>query len=97
MDGSDELCEVRTSCIGPWLVAGDFNTIYSLEDKSNNNQAMMGHFYRFVKDFELKEIHLLGRKYTWSNERKALTLVKLDRVLCTAEWEALFLDWILQS
>jgi hypothetical protein len=58
---------------------------------------MMGRFHRFVKDFELKEIHLLGRRYTWSNERKALTLVKLDRVLCTVEWEALFPDCILQS
>lgn len=37
--------------------------IYSLEDKSNNNlnRAMMGRFRRFVKEFELKEIHLLGR------------------------------------
>jgi endonuclease/exonuclease/phosphatase family metal-dependent hydrolase len=73
--------------------------IYSSEDKNNENlnRAMMGRFQRFVNDFELKEIPLLGRCYTWSNEREAPTLVKLDRVLCTTDWEALFPECILQS
>jgi hypothetical protein len=73
--------------------------IYSSEDKNNENlnRAMMGRFRRFANDFELKEIPLLGQCYTWSNEREAPTLVKLDRVLCTTDWEALFLECILQS
>jgi hypothetical protein len=58
---------------------------------------MMGQFRRFVNDYELKEIVLLGRRYTWSNEREAPTLLKLDRVLCTTDWEDMFLDCILQS
>ena len=33
----DELREVRLTCTGPWMVAGDFNTIYSSEDKNNEN------------------------------------------------------------
>jgi len=67
------------------MIAGDFNMIYSSEDKNNDNvnRAMMGRFRRFVNDLELKEILLLGRRYTWSNERDSPTLVKLDRVLCT--------------
>jgi hypothetical protein len=58
---------------------------------------MMGRFRRFVNDYELKEIVLLGRRYTWSNEREAPTLLKLDRVLCTTDWEDMFPDCILQS
>ncbi|KAL6615247.1 hypothetical protein ACP70R_037517 [Stipagrostis hirtigluma subsp. patula] len=57
----------------------------------------MGRFRRFVNDLELKEIPLLGRRYTWSNERHAPTLIKLDRVLCTTDWEAFFSECILQS
>jgi hypothetical protein len=38
----------------------------------------MGRFQKFLEDSELKEIPLLGRKYTWSNEREAPTLVHLD-------------------
>ena len=95
----EELREVRSHCLGPWVIGGDFNMIYSAEDKNNENlnRAMMGHFRRFVNDHELKAIPLLGRRYTWSNEREAPTLVKLDRVLCTAAWEGLFPDCILQS
>lgn len=94
----EELRELRSLCLGPWCGAGDFNLIYSSEDKNNLNinRAMMGRFRRFVNEMELKETPLLGRRYTWSNERDSPTLVKLDRVLCTADWENLYPDCILQ-
>ena len=81
------------------MLAGDFNMIYSSEDKNNDNinRAMMGRFRRFVNDLELKEIPLLGRRYTWSNERESPTLVKLDRVLCTNDWEDIYPESLLQS
>ena len=95
----EELRDVRIACPGPWLLAGDFNMIYCLEDKNNDNinRAMMGRFRRFVNDLELKEIPLLGRRYTWPNERDSPTLVKLDRVLCTNDWDDLFSENLLQS
>ena len=73
----DELREVRAGCPGPWMLAGDFNMIYCSEDKNNGNvnQAMMGRFRRFVNEMELKEIPLLGRRYTWSNERESPLLL----------------------
>uniref|UniRef100_A0A0A9CA11 Endonuclease/exonuclease/phosphatase domain-containing protein n=1 Tax=Arundo donax TaxID=35708 RepID=A0A0A9CA11_ARUDO len=40
---------------------------------------------------------LLGRKYTWSNERRSPTLVRLDRVFCSSDWEDIFPDSLLQS
>ena len=41
-----ELRDVRSRCPGPWMIAGDFNMIYSSEDKNNDNvnRAMMGRF-----------------------------------------------------
>lgn len=79
----------RNSCsvLGPVVVAGDFNLIYRSEDKNNPSihYAMMGCFQRLLDDIELKESSLLGRKFTWSNERESPTLVKLDYVFCTAE------------
>jgi exonuclease III len=95
----DELREVRSECSGPWVLAGDFNMIYSSEDKNNTNlnRAMMGRFRWLVNDLELREMPLIGWRYTWSNERDSPTLVKLDRVLCTSDWEDIFPDCILQS
>jgi hypothetical protein len=62
-----------------------------MEDKNNTNvnRAMMGHFTRFLNDLELREVELLGRKFTWPNEREAPTLVRLDRVFTTMDWEGL--------
>lgn len=81
------------------MLAGDFNMIYSADDKSNDNlnRAIMGWFRRFINEMELKEVPLIGRRYTWSNERDSPTLVKLDRVLCTTTWEDLYPDCVFQS
>lgn len=94
-----ELRNVRGMCNGPWLVAGDFNLIYQAADKNNANldRAMMGRFWRFLDDVEVKEIPLLGRKYTWLNECTSPTLVRLDRAFCCLGWEGIFPDSVLQS
>jgi hypothetical protein len=44
-----------------------------------------------------KKFHSLGGVIPGQNERKAPPLVKLDRNLCTADWEALYPGCILQS
>jgi hypothetical protein len=94
-----ELKDIRMLCNEPWLTAGDFNMIYQASDKNNDNldRDMMGRFWRFLNKFDLKEIPLLGRKYTWSNERSSPTLVRLDRAFCCLEWENIFPDSVLQS
>ena len=58
---------------------------------------MMGHFCRLISDLELRNLPLLGRKYTWSNQQDVPTLVKLDRILCSSDWEQIFPNCLLQS
>jgi exonuclease III len=86
-----EIRELRPNCPGPWMICGDFNLIYRDEDKNNNNldRRMMGRFRRCINDLALKEIYLSGRRYTWTNGQDPPTLVLLDRVLCTSDWEEL--------
>jgi hypothetical protein len=83
----NELRLIRSQCLGPWMIGGDFNLIYRAEDKSNDNldRAMMGRFRRLLNDLLLNELPLSGRKFTWSNERASPTLVRLDRIFCTAD------------
>lgn len=85
---------IRQACPGPWVIVGDFNLIYRVADKNNDNldRAMMGCFRRLIDDLELKEVELLGRRFTWSNERASPTLVRLDRVFYIMQWETMFPD-----
>jgi hypothetical protein len=52
--------EVRSVCLRPWMVAGDFNLIYKDEDKNNSNYSreMRRRFRRFINDLALKERYL---------------------------------------
>ncbi|XP_073355104.1 uncharacterized protein [Aegilops tauschii subsp. strangulata] len=74
------------------MVAGDFNLIADMSDKSNDriNRRMMGRFRRCITDLDLHELYLNGRRYTWSNKRTEPTLEKLDRALVSVDWEALY-------
>lgn len=96
-----ELRTVRALCPGPWMLAGDFNLIYKDEDKNNPNlnRAMMGRFRKLIDDLAIKELPLHGRKFTWSSSSTSPnpTLVKLDRVFCSPDWEVRFPDCLLQS
>ena len=46
----------------------------------------MNSFRSFVNNTELQELHLRGRKFTWSNERDRPTLEQLDRVFVSKDW-----------
>lgn len=85
----EELRAIRDTVGSSWMVAGDFNLILEASDKNNANinRRNMGRFRRFVNETELKDVHLHGRSFTWSNERSRPTLEKLDRVLVTVDWE----------
>ena len=84
-----ELNQFRAAHPGPWAVTGDFNLIYKAEDKNNQNfdRRWMARFRRFLDDLELAELNLHGRRYTWSNERREPTLVRLDRWFYSVDWE----------
>lgn len=75
-----------------WLVMGDFNLIYQARDKNNRNLNLrrMRQFRAVLSFCELREIHLQNRKFTWSNERRRPTLVRLDRVFCNERWDLVF-------
>jgi hypothetical protein len=57
----------------------------------------MGQFRCFLNDAVLKEIHLSGRLFTWSNERLHLTLECIDRAFSSNDWDNLFPNHVMQS
>jgi exonuclease III len=88
----DELRGTMTSCPGPALYCSDFNMIYQDQDKNQGrpHRSWMRRFRRVIDDLQLADIHLHGRLYTWSSERRRPTLERLDRMLATCAWLDLF-------
>ena len=88
----EELEAIRDACQGPWAIYGDFNLILSEADKNNQriNRTNLSRFRRTVASLEMQDLHLHGRCFTWSNERENPTLVRLDRVLVSIDWDEMF-------
>lgn len=61
-----EIKNLKDSAQDAWLVVVYFNLIYKEEDKNNDrlNQRMMLRFRRALNCLEVKELRLIGRKYT---------------------------------
>lgn len=79
------LQDIRPASGTKWLILGDFNLIYRARDKNNRNLnlRLMRRFRTTLEFCELKEIRLQNRKFTWCNERRHPTLVKLTDFFAT--------------
>ena len=88
----DDLLSYGSNSPFPWLAVGDFNMIYRAADKNNSrlNCRSMCRFRSFINRAQLEEVPLIGRHFTWSNERENPTLELLDRVFGSTDWMATF-------
>jgi len=73
----------------PTLIGGDFNILRSSKDKNNDRYVDRWSFlFNVVIDsFDLWEIDLTGRQFTWANSLPKPTYERLDRALMSTEWE----------
>jgi hypothetical protein len=85
----EELRSVALLYSGQWAVAGDFDLILDERDKNQGsvNRRLMRQFRKMINDLLLKEATLVGRSFTWSNEREIPTLEKIDQRFSTLDWE----------
>lgn len=76
-----------------WILAGDFNAVLKVNERkgfsSHVNRAEIEEFQSFVKDMNLTDLPLLGRRFTWFNSNGS-TMSRLDIFLvsedCLKEW-----------
>lgn len=92
---SDFLNEVRDFCTSVdllFVMGGDFNLIRSDKDRNRGqgDPKLMELFNNFIGDLQLREIHVNGVKFTWSNKQQDPLLIKLDRILALTCWDSHF-------
>jgi hypothetical protein len=85
-DKEEFLVELGNVCSNqslPILIGGDFNLLRFF---SENNKPMCHNKWTYIfssitNTYALREIHMSGGQYTWSNNHAGPTLEKLDRFL----------------
>jgi exonuclease III len=94
-----ELKNLKQVASTSWLIIGDFNLVYRDQHKNNTrvNRNMMNRFRRALNFLEVKEVELIGRNFTWSNNQSHPTLTRIDRGFCSILWEGMFINPMLQA
>jgi hypothetical protein len=73
-------------------MGGDFNLIRSNKERNQGqgDPRLMDMFNNFIGDLQLREVYISGVKFTWSNKQKNPTVVKLDRILASSNWDTFY-------
>lgn len=92
----DELRVVQNHCLDALLI---YNLIYQAADKNNDrlNLRTTCHFRLTINDPGIIELYLHGRLYTWSNERRRLTMERIDHEFATVHWFEAFVNHHLKA
>lgn len=81
----------------PWLIAGDFNVIASLDEyvgpSLTQDLASINDFRGFMNEAALSELPVSGGSFTWTGMRRGGRVwKKLDRALFSPSWLSRFPD-----
>ena len=76
----------------PWCLGGDFNVIrYPIERLGAMRfTSTMNAFSEFISSYGLLDIPMEGGRFTWSNNREAEAMFRIDRFLYSPGWEEAF-------
>ena len=88
----NELKFLSSLTSNPWIVAGDFNVVRWLIDRSNDMRGiiLMNLFNDLIRDQGWIDVELKNRQFTWSNKRPAPSFSKIDRVFVSSDWPSHF-------
>jgi exonuclease III len=85
----DDIRQLQPFIDGPWIIAGDFNTVRSGEDRSTGRATLSetSRFNEVIRDLQVQELPLLDRNFTWSNNQDPPILTRIDRAFINADWD----------
>lgn len=85
-----EIIDLQPTISGPWIIAGDFNSVRSADDRNTGRVTVTEtqRFNEWLHDLQVQELPLLDRNFTWSNMQSTPILTRIDRVFFNAEWNA---------
>lgn len=84
----EELCLAHDLCFSTWVLCGNFNTVFSLNDKNRGfpNSSDLTIAQNFLNELDLVDPPLLGRRFTWTNGQLDPIWTRLERFLLSIDW-----------
>lgn len=84
----NELVVMKERSDVPWCIGGDFNEIRSISERLGCTRLDRGmrDFQNFLSEMEVRDIPLIGRRFTWSNFQETNIQSRLDRFVFSQEW-----------
>lgn len=94
-----ELASFCHSSPTPFLVGDDCNILRREKDKNKPGGTNKWSFFfnAIIDQCGLIELDLVGRQFTWSNNRLEPTFEKLDRFLVSPEWDLMYINVVVYS
>ncbi|XP_019200030.1 PREDICTED: uncharacterized protein LOC109193611 [Ipomoea nil] len=97
----NELTRLNMNIRGPWLVAGDFNSVCSPDETSNPDNwqnTRCADFTDWIFNEGLVDLGFSGAKFTWMRGLNQQTFkgARLDRGLCSVDWKTAFADSLVE-
>ncbi|KAH7687154.1 Exodeoxyribonuclease III protein [Dioscorea alata] len=88
----NELRLIRNLRSSPWVICGDFNVMFSLNDKNTeiHNLGDLVNAQIFLNELNLIDPPLHGRGFTWTNGQEVPIWERLDRFLFSQCWSTTF-------
>ncbi|XP_019183336.1 PREDICTED: uncharacterized protein LOC109178201 [Ipomoea nil] len=92
-----DLSQSKRGPQGPWMVAGDFNSVTSREETMNYvsfSAQRSSDFVNWIQDEGLIDMGFAGSRLTWVKDGSTDSLkgARLDRALCNFDWRGCFPD-----
>jgi len=60
------------------------------ESSGLGEDHLMRAFNDFIEEFDLREVHRVGPRFTWTNKQVVPVMSNIDRVLIATDWESRF-------
>ena len=91
----EELLVLWDTLLDPIVAMWVFNEVFTWNERKGGigYEGSMEEFSWSVMDMCLSDMHLLGRKFTWSRGNSSN---RIDRMLVEADWLLKFLEWNLK-
>ncbi|XP_021866679.2 uncharacterized protein [Spinacia oleracea] len=96
-----DLCSLKNTITGPWLVMGDFNAVLLSGDRVNDTAVTNNEtrdFEECINSTDLTELKTFGQFFSWTNKGQGNLRIcsRIDRAFGNLDWHNKYADSVVE-